>query len=66
MRQSNSFYQQKIPEFSSTRKEIVDIDILIVSGNGEKISEKREEFPREEGNGTNIANSDEHIPDQYP
>lgn len=47
MRQSNSFYQQKIPELSCTRKEIVDIDILIVSGNGEKISEKREEFPRE-------------------
>lgn len=47
MRQSNSLYQQKIPEFSSTRKEIVDIEILIGSGNGKKISEKREEFPRE-------------------
>ena len=29
--QSKAFYRQEIPEFSSARKETVDIDILVTS-----------------------------------
>ena len=34
--QRKAFYRQRIPEFSRTRKETVDIDILVTSRNGEK------------------------------
>ena len=33
--QRKAFYRQKIPEFSCARKEIVDIDILATSRNGD-------------------------------
>ena len=34
--QSKVFYTQRIPETSSVKKEIVDIDILVTSRNGDK------------------------------
>ena len=34
MDQMKAFFRKRIPEFSCTRKEIVDVDILITSGNG--------------------------------
>ena len=34
--QRKAFYRQRIPEFSHTRKETVDIDILVISKNGDK------------------------------
>ena len=36
--QGRAFYRQSIPEFSRARKETVDIDILVTSRNGDKIS----------------------------
>ena len=33
--QRNAFYRQRIPQSSCTRKEIVDIDILVTSRNGD-------------------------------
>ena len=33
--QRKAFYRQTIPEFSRSRKETVDIDILATSGNGD-------------------------------
>ena len=33
--QRKAFYRQRIPEFSSVRKETVDIDILVTSRNGD-------------------------------
>ena len=33
--QRKAFYRQKIPEFSCARKEIVDIDILATTRNGD-------------------------------
>ena len=34
--QRRAFYRQKIPDFSSARKETVDIDILVTSRNGRR------------------------------
>ena len=34
MGQRKAFYKQRIPESSCVRKETVDIDILVTSGNG--------------------------------
>ena len=34
--QREAFYRQRIPEFSRARKEIVDIDILVRSRNGDR------------------------------
>ena len=34
--QRKAFYRQRIPEFSRARKEIVDVDILVTSRNGER------------------------------
>ena len=34
--QRKAFYRQRIPEFSSARKETVDIDILVTSRNGDR------------------------------
>ena len=34
--QREAFYRQRIPEFSSARKETVDIDILVTSRNGDR------------------------------
>ena len=34
--QRKAFYWEKIPEFSCARKEIVDIDILVTSRNGDR------------------------------
>ena len=34
--QGKAFYRQRIPEFSRTRKEIFDIDILVTSRNGDR------------------------------
>ena len=34
--QRKSFYRQRIPEFSCAREEIVDIDILVTSRNGDR------------------------------
>ena len=34
--QRKAFYRQKISEFSCARKEIVDIDILVTSRNGDR------------------------------
>ena len=34
--QRKAFYRQRIPEFSCARKEIVDIDILVTSKNGDR------------------------------
>ena len=34
--QRKAFYRQKIPEFSCTRKETVDINILVTSRNGDR------------------------------
>ena len=34
--QRNTFYRQRIREFSCVRKETVDIDILVTSRNGER------------------------------
>ena len=34
--QRKAFYRQRIPEFSRTRKETVDIDILVTSRNGDR------------------------------
>ena len=31
-----AFYRKRIPEFSCARKEIVDIDILVTSRNGDR------------------------------
>ena len=36
MGQRKTFYRQRIPEFSCARKETVDIDIIITSGNGDR------------------------------
>ena len=52
--QRKTFYRKRIPESSCARKEIVDIDILVTSGNGEKscnLSEQRVDLPREKGSG---------------
>ena len=35
MGQRKAFYRQRIPESSCTRKETVDIDILVTSRNGD-------------------------------
>ena len=35
-RSKETFYRKRIPESSCARKKIVDIDILVTSGNGEK------------------------------
>ena len=34
--QGKTFYWQRIPEFSSVRKETADIDILVTSRNGDQ------------------------------
>ena len=34
--QRKAFYRQRIPEFSGSRKETVDIDILVTSRNGDR------------------------------
>ena len=34
--QKKAFYRQKIPEFSCTRKETVDIDMFVTSRNGNR------------------------------
>ena len=34
--QRKAFYRQRIPEFSCARKETVDIDILVISRNGDR------------------------------
>ena len=34
--QRKAFYRQRIPESSCARKEIVDIDILVTSRNGDR------------------------------
>ena len=34
--QRKAFYKQRIPEFSRARKETVDIDILVISRNGDR------------------------------
>ena len=34
--QRKAFYRQRIPEFSHARKETLDIDILVVSRNGDR------------------------------
>ena len=34
--QRKAFYRQRTPESSSARKETVDIDILVTSGNGDR------------------------------
>ena len=34
--QRKTFYRQRIPESSYARKETVDIDILVTSGNGDR------------------------------
>ena len=34
--QRKAFYRQKIPESSCTRKETVDIDVLVTSRNGDR------------------------------
>ena len=34
--QRKAFYWQRIPEFSCAKKEIVDIDILLTSRNGDR------------------------------
>ena len=34
--QRKAFYRQRIPEFSHVRKETVDIDILVISWNGDR------------------------------
>ena len=34
--QGKAFHRQRIPEFSRTRKEIFDIDILVTSRNGDR------------------------------
>ena len=34
--QRKAFYRRRIPEFSRVRKETVDIDILVTSGNGDR------------------------------
>ena len=34
--QKKAFYRQRIPESSCARKETVDIDILVTSGNGDR------------------------------
>ena len=34
--QRKAFYIQRIPEFSSAREETVDIDILVISRNGDR------------------------------
>ena len=34
--QRKAFYRQRIPEFSSARKEAVDIGILVTSRNGDR------------------------------
>ena len=50
MRQRKVFYRQRIPEFSSTMKETVDIVILVTSRNGDRKimqSIKRVDLPRE-------------------
>ena len=36
--QKKAFYRQKIPEFSCTRKETVDIDMFVTSRNGDRKS----------------------------
>ena len=36
MGQRKAFYRQRIPEFSHAKKETVDIDILVTSGNGDR------------------------------
>ena len=33
--QRKAFYRQRIPEFSRARKETVNIDILVISRNGD-------------------------------
>ena len=44
--QRKELYRQRIPEFSCTRKEAVDIDILVTSRNGDRkimnLSEKKQ------------------------
>ena len=55
--QRKAFYRQRIPEFSRGRKEIVDIDILVTSKNGDrKIMQSTRitsrDLPREKGSGT--------------
>ena len=37
--QRKAFYRQRIPEFSRARKETADIDILVISRNGDSLSE---------------------------
>ena len=34
--QRKVFYRQSIPEFSRARKETIDIDIIVTSGNGDR------------------------------
>ena len=34
--QRKAFYKQRIPEFSRTRKETVDVHILVTSRNGDR------------------------------
>ena len=48
--QKKAFYRQRIPEFSRTRKETVDVDILVKSRNGDRKITSRP--PSRKGSGT--------------
>ena len=64
--QMKAFYRQWIPEFSSARKETVDIDILVTSRNSDrKIMQSiriTSRPPSRKGSGTSWVSSEEHLP----
>ena len=63
--QKKAFYRKRILESSFVRKETVDIDILVISTNGERkscdLSEYQLDLPSEWGSGTNWASYNEHL-----
>ena len=62
--QRKAFYRQRIPESSCARKETVDIDILLTSGNCDRniMQSIRMTSRRPSRIGTSSASSDEHLP----
>ena len=62
--QRKAFYRQRIPESSCAKKETVDIDILLTSGNCDRniMQSIRMTSRRPSRIGTSSASSDEHLP----
>ena len=64
--QRKVFYRQRIPEFSSARKETVDRDILVTSRNGDRKSMQSIRItsrpPSRIRKWSQLSSSDEHLP----